>query len=94
MDAQHGLQLVEQLQRRPRRTVEFVHEGENRHAALAADFKKFACLGFDALARVHDHHGGIHRRQHAVGILREILVARCVEEVHDAVVVVELQDGG
>jgi hypothetical protein len=50
--------------------------------------------GLDALAGVDHHHGGVHGGEHAVGVLREVLVTRRVQEVDHAVLVFELQDGG
>ena len=59
-DAQHGLQLVHQGQRLARRAVELVHEGEDGHAAAAADLEELARLRLDAFAGIDDHDGGIH----------------------------------
>jgi len=61
--------------------VALVHEGEDRHAALSANFEQLPCLRLDAFARVDHHHHGIHRRQHAIRVLGEILVAGGVEQV-------------
>ncbi len=55
--------------------VELVHEGENRDAALAANFKKLAGLGLDALGGIDHHDGGIDGGKHTIGVFREILVA-------------------
>ncbi len=93
VDAEDGFELIQKLESRAGRAVELVHESENRHSAFAANLEEFSRLRLDALAGVHHHHGGIHGGEHAVGILREILVARRVEEVHHAAVVVELQNG-
>jgi hypothetical protein len=38
---------------------------------------------------VDHHNGGIHRRQRAIGVLAEILVARRVEQVEDNAVAFE-----
>ena len=94
MDAEHGLQFVEQGERRAGRAVELVDEGENRHPAAAADFEKLAGLWLDAFGRIDDHDRGIDGREHPVGVLGEILVARGVEQVDHVAVVVELQDSG
>ena len=94
VDAEHGFQLVEQIHRRTRRAVQLVHESENRHATAAANFKKFPRLAFNALAGIHHHHGGIHGGEHAVGIFREVLVPGCVQDVDDAIFILELQNRG
>src|SRR5208282_1406074 len=39
-DAEHALQFIEQRERVLHRTVALVHEGEDRHAALAANLEK------------------------------------------------------
>ena len=74
--------------------VQLVHEGEDRHAALAADLEELARLALDALAGVDDHDRRVDGRQHAVGVLGEILVAGRVEQVDAVAAVVELQHGG
>jgi len=57
--------------------------------AQAADFEQLARLGLDAARRVDHHHRGIRSRQRAVGVLAEILVARRVEKIEDAIGVFE-----
>ena len=94
MDAEHGLQFVEQGERCSGRAVELVDESENRHAATAADFEKFAGLWLDAFGRVDNHDRGINRGEHPVGVLGEILVAWRVKQVNHITVIVELQYGG
>ena len=92
-DAEHAFEFIQQGERIARGAVHLVHEGEDRHAAPAADLEELAGLGLDALAGVDDHDHGIHRRQHAVGVLGEILVAGGVEEIDAVAVVIELQNG-
>ena len=92
MNAEHALKLVEQIKRRPRRAVELVHESENRYASAATNFKQFPRLALDALARIDHHHRRIHRSQHAISILREILVTRRVEDVDDTILVLKLEN--
>ena len=93
-DAEHALQLIEQGERVFHGPVALVHEGEDRHAALAADLEQLARLRLDALGGINHHHHRIHRGQHAVGVLGEILVARRVEQVEAVAVVIELQHRG
>ena len=94
VDAEDGFQLVEQVHRRAGRAVQLIHESENRHSTTAADFEKFPRLTFDPLTGIHHHHSRVHGSEHAVGVLGEIFVARRIEDVDDAVLVFELQDGG
>ena len=93
-DAEHRLEFVDQLQRRAGRTVELVHEGENGHPAFATHFKELASLRLDPLPCVDDHDRGINSREHAVGVFRKVLVARCIEQVHHAATVFELEHRG
>ena len=92
-DAEHALQFVQQRQRLARGAVAFVHEGENRHAALPAHFEQFERLRLDPLARVNHHDHGIHGRQHAVSVLGKILMAGSVQQIDAVAVVIELQHG-
>ena len=50
-DAEHALQFIQQRERILHRAVALVHEGEDRHAALAADLEQLARLRLDAFAR-------------------------------------------
>ena len=93
-DAEHALQFIDQRQRVLHRAVTFVHEREDRHAALAADLEELARLRLDALGRINHHHHRIHGREHAVGVLGKILVPRRVEQVEAVAVVIELKDRG
>ena len=94
VEAEHAFEFVEQFEWRARGPIQLVHESEDRHAALAADFKEFQRLRLDALACVNDHHRGVHGGEHAVGVLGKILVTRRVEQVHHAAAVFKLQHGG
>ena len=69
--------------------VELVDEGDDRDVAQPADLEELAGARLDALGGVDHHDGGIDRRQRPVGVLREVLVARRVEQVEDAVAVLE-----
>ena len=92
VDTEDVFEFVEQVKGRPRGAVELVHEGEDWDAAAAADFEEFAGLGFDALTGVDDHDGGIDGGEDSVGVLGEVFVTGCVEDVDDAVLVFELED--
>ena len=48
----------------------------------------------DALGRVDHHHRGIDRGQRAVGVFRKVLVARRVEQIEDAPVILERHHRG
>ncbi len=78
---EHALELVEQLERIAARTVELVHEGEERNAALAADREELFRLRLDAFGGVDQHHRAVGREQRAIGVFAEILVTRRVEQI-------------
>ena len=59
------------------------------NVAHAAHLEELAGARLDALGRIDHHDGGIDRRQRAIGVLREVLVARRVEQVEDAVAILE-----
>ena len=92
-DADLRLDLVEQLERVAPGPVPLVDEGEQRQTARPAHLEQLERLGLDALGCVEDHDRGVGRRQHPVGVLGEVAVAGCVEQVHDAVPVRELEHG-
>ena len=58
------------------------------------DLEQFSCLRLDTLAGIDDHHGGIRRHQGTVGILREILMSRCVQNVDAIPVIIKLKHRG
>jgi hypothetical protein len=94
LDLQHRFQLVEQFQRIARFAVHLVHEGDDRRVAHAADVEQLDGLRFHALGGVDHHQRRVDRRQHAVGVFREVLVAGGVEQVDDVVAEFELHHRG
>ena len=80
VNAQHALDLVEQIERIAARQVELVDERQHRQAAQLADLEQLAGLRLDALGGVDHHHHAVHREQRAVGVFAEVLVARRVEQ--------------
>ncbi len=90
MDLQYRLDLIHHFQWVAHFAVHLVDEGDDGRVAQTAHFQQLDGLRFHALGRVHHHHRGIHRGQHAVGVLGEILVARGVEQIDHAIVVAEL----
>ena len=75
------LDLVQQLERLAAGPVQLVDEGEDRDAAHAGRRGTASGLRLDALGAVDEHHGAVGRREGAVGVLAEVLVARGVEQV-------------
>ena len=94
LDLQHRFKFVEQIQRIARLAVHLVHEGDDGRIAHAADSQQLDRLRFHALGRIDHHQRRVDRRQHAVGIFREVLVARGVEQVDDVAAKFELHHRG
>lgn len=65
---------------------------EMNTGALAAYLEQLLRLRLDALGRVDQHDCAVRRRQRAVRILGEVLVAGRIENVHPMAVIVELHN--
>jgi hypothetical protein len=83
VERQRLLDLVEQLEGVAALAVHLVDEGDDRDVAQAADLEQLARARLDALGGVDHHDRGVDRGQRAVGVFREVLVARRVEQVED-----------
>ena len=92
-DAQQLLDLVCQREGIPRFPVHLVDEGKDRDVPQGADLEQLPRLGLHALTGIDHHDRGIRRHQGAVGVLREILVAGCVQDVDAVSFVIELEHG-
>ena len=91
-DAQHFFQFFQQIKGLTAITVQLVDEGEDWNVTVLHNFKEFFGLGLDTLSRVHNHDGRIHRHQGPIGILREILVTRCIQNIDPLARVIKLHD--
>ena len=95
----HGLEdellldLVEEFERVAAGTVPLVDERDDRDLAVAADLEQLAGLGLDALRAVEHHDRRVGGGEHAVRVLGEVAVTRCVQQVQDLLAVRELQHG-
>ena len=94
LDAQNFFDVLHQLEGVAGLAVHLVDEGEDGDVAQGADLEQLDGLGLNALGGVDDHDRGIRCHQGAVGILREVLMARGVQNVHALACVVELQHRG
>jgi len=94
LDAQNLLNVLHQLKGVAGFAVHLVDEGEDGDVAQGAHLEQLDGLGLNALCSVDDHDGRVCRHQGAVGVLREVLMARGVQNVHALARVVELQDRG
>ena len=80
-DAELVLDLVEQLERGSALAVELVDEGDDRRVAHATDPDQLLGPRLDALGPIDDHERRVDGREHAIGVLAEVGVARRVEQV-------------
>ena len=90
-DAEDLFEFIKKRDRVLRRPVEFVHEREDRNLPPPAHLEEFHRLGLDPLACIDDHHHGVNRRENAVRIFREILVAGRVQKIDAETVVRKLE---
>jgi hypothetical protein len=86
--------LIEQHEGRQTLPVDLVDEGDDRDVAQAADFEQLPGLRLDALRGVDHHDRAVDRGQRPVGVFREILVARRVEQVEQDVADFERHNRG
>ncbi len=86
---QRAFNLVDQFKRIARLAIKLVDECDDGNVAHAADFEQLARARLDALGRVDHHDSGINRRERAIGVFRKVFVARRVEQVEDAIAVLE-----
>ena len=91
-DAELVFELLHELKRVAGLTVELVDEREDRDVAHGADLEELARLRLDALGRVDDHDGAVGRHERAVRVLREVLMARRVEDVDAIALILKLHD--
>jgi len=91
LDAQNFLDVLHQLKGVAGFAVHLVDEGKNGDMAQGAHLEQLDGLRLNALCGVDDHDGRVCRHQGAVGILREVLMAGGVQNVHALTGVVELQ---
>ena len=91
-DAELIFQLLHELERVAGLAVELVDECEDWDVAHGADLEELARLRLDALGRVDDHDGAVRCHERAVRVLREVLVARGVEDVDAIALVFKLHD--
>ena len=94
VNAELVLNLLAQLEGVAGLAVHLVDEGKDGDIPHDADLEELAGLGLNTLGRVNDHDGAVRRHQGAVGILREVLMARGVQNVDTKALVLELHDRG
>ena len=93
-DAERALEIVEQLHRIFRGTVELVDERQDRQAVAPAHLEQLARLVLDAVGRVDHHHHAVGGDQGAIGVFTEIAMAGRVEQRHAAPLELEFERRG
>ena len=94
VNAQLLFQLVEQVIRVAGLQVHLVDKSENRDTAHGADLEQLAGLCLDALGCVDNHDCGVRSHQGAVGVLREVLMTRGIQNVDAVSAVFKLKHRG
>ena len=87
------LDIIQQFKGISCLTVHLVDEGENRDLAHHADLEQLSRLGLDTLGSIDDHNCGVRCHQGTVGILREILMSRGIQNIDAVTVIFKLQYG-
>ena len=87
------LDIIQQFKSIHGVTVHFINERKNRDMSHDTDFKQFSGLRLDTLGSVNDHDRRICSHQGTIGILREILMSRCIQNVDTVIIIIELQYG-
>ena len=93
LDTEFVFDLIEQVKRIFRFTVHLVDKRKYRDMTHYADLEQLSCLVLNALCSVDDHYSGVRSHQCTVGILGEILMSGCVEDIDAAVLIIELENG-
>ena len=80
-DSKLRLDVIEQIEGIPCIAVHLVDECKDGDVPHDADLEQLSCLGLDALGRIDDHDRRVCRHQCPVGILREVLMSRCIQNI-------------
>ena len=93
-DSQYLFNFIQKSVRISGLSIKLIDEGKNRDMSHNTDFKELNGLGLHTLCSVNDHHRTVCRHQGSIGILREILVSRSVQNVNAFSVIIKLKYGG
>ena len=80
-DAEFLFQLIQQVKGILGVPIHFVDKSKNRNSSHRTNPEELPRLRLNPLCSVNDHHRRIRRHQGPVGILREILVSRRIQNV-------------
>ncbi len=91
--AEHALDLIQQLEGVEGRLVQLVDEGQYWQPARPAHLEQLERLRLDPLGCVEHHHDAVDCEERPVGVFAEVLVAGRVEQRHVVPVELELERG-
>ena len=91
-DSQLFFNIIQQFKGIHGITIHLVDKGKDRDMSHDTDLEQLSGLCLHTFGSIDNHHGRISRHQGTVGILREILVSRSIQNVDAVVVIVELQN--
>ena len=94
MNTEDILDLIEQLVWIPGLTVKLVDEGKNRDMTHHTDLEQLDGLRLDTLRTIDDHDRTVSCHECPVGILREVLVSRCIQDVNALSFIIKLKHRG
>ncbi len=92
LNPQHLFDLVQDLDGVPPLPIELIDEGKDGGIPQPTHIHELDGARLHALGHIDDHQGGIHRRERAIGILGEVLVARRIQQVDGSPPIGELHD--
>ena len=90
---QHLFNLVQKLIGVSCLPVKLIDESENGNMPHHTDLKELNSLRLHTFCAVNHHDGTVRRHQGSVGVLGEILVSGCVQNIDTLSVIIELQYG-
>ena len=85
--------LIQKIKRIIGISVHLVDKCKDRDVSHNTDFEKFTGLCLNTFGTIDDHDRGIRCHQGTVGILGEILMSRCIQNIDTISVVMELKNG-
>ena len=89
---QDTLNIVQKFKRISCLSVQLIYKCEYRYLSHHTDFKELYCLCLHTLACIYYHDCRIRRHQSSVGILREILMSRCIKYVYTKSFIIKLHN--
>ena len=92
IDFQHRFDFLDQREPVAHFAVHLVDKRDDRRRTKPAHFEQLDRLRLDALGCVDHHHRRVDGGQHAIGVLREVLMPRRIEQIDRMTGVFELHD--